>query len=190
MKKSMNKFHSKTVYPWSPIFWRVKSLYESSFPPIERISLVWMIWMALVGKADFLAYFDGDTFCGFSYSLHSTEAYYLFFLAVSEDLHSQGYGKKILAEVAEKAAGRPIFLVIEPLDEEQDNYENRLRRLAFYEKNGYHLTDYLYYENQEVYQVLTNQKEAEITHLEKVAVSIEQTGIRIRVANSKSNHEN
>ncbi|MDO4666995.1 MAG: GNAT family N-acetyltransferase [Streptococcus sp.] len=186
----MTRLTLKTIYPLTPLFWKTKKLYESAFPAIERISLAWMMKISLLKQADFYAYFDGDTFCGFTYSLHSEKAYYLLFLAVSEEIQSQGYGGKIVSEVAKKADDRPVFLVMEPLDQQADNYRQRIRRLAFYEKNGYHLTDYLCYEGQEVYQVLTKQEVIDIAPFEKLAKKIEQTGLTVRIEKLKKNEEN
>lgn len=176
---------TQKIFIFSAYYKRVKLLYEDSFPAIERISWLWMNVMALLGQADFLAYFDGATFAGFSYSLKSREVYYLLFLAVPESNHSQGYGGQILKAVADQATGRPIFLVIEPLDEKAENYDLRLKRLAFYEKNGYRLTDYLYFENEEVYQVLTDKNQDYIWSFEKLAKRIEWSGMKIRVLQQK-----
>ena len=180
-----NPIQTKTIFPFTALFWRVKNLYEASFPVQERISWPWMVWMALLGQADFLAYFDGQDFAGFSYSLRSKTTYYLLFLAIPSQHQSQGYGRQILQEVARRAGQRPIFLVIEPLDESADNYAIRLKRLAFYEKNGYQLTDYIYFENQEVYQVLTNHFPANFQDFERLAKKIELSGMKIRLQREK-----
>ena len=180
-----NPLHTKRIFPFTALFWRVKNLYEASFPVQERISWPWMVWMALLGQADFLAYFDGQDFTGFSYSLRSKTSYYLLFLAIPDQQQSKGYGRKILQEVARRAGCRPIFLVIEPLDESADNYTIRLKRLAFYEKNGYQLTDYIYFENQEVYQVLTNHITADFQEFERLAKKIELSGMKIRLQREK-----
>ncbi|CQR24482.1 putative GCN5-related N-acetyltransferase [Streptococcus varani] len=170
----------------SPHYKKVKKLYEDSFPAVERISWTWMLIMAFFGRSDFLAYFDKGTFAGFSYSLKSKHVYYLLFLAVPSNAHSRGYGGKILKAVAKQAKDRPIFLVIEPLDKNAENYKLRLKRLAFYEKNGYTLTDYLYFENEEVYQVLTNKNEDRIQEFEKLGKYIEWSGMKIRLLKAKN----
>ena len=180
-----NSIQTKTIFPFTPLFWRVKALYESSFPVQERISWPWMVWMALLGQADFLAYYDGQDFAGFSYSLRSKTTYYLLFLAIPSQQQSKGYGRQILQDVARRAGRRPIFLVIEPLDESADNYTIRLKRLAFYEKNGYQLTDYIYFENQEVYQVLTNRISADFQDFKRLAKRIELSGMKIRLQREK-----
>lgn len=166
---------------FSPYSQSVKQLYEDSFPAIERISWTWMILMAFLGQADFFVYLDNQDFVGFSYSLKSKDTYYLLFLAISQELHSKGYGQRILGEVEKQAYGRSIFLVIEPLDEKSENFDLRLKRLAFYQRNGYQLLDYIYYENHEVYQVLGNQAEADIWSFERLAKRIELSGMKIRV---------
>ena len=177
--------HTKRIFPFTALFWLVKNLYEASFPVQERISWPWMVWMALLGQADFLAYFDGQDFAGFSYSLRSQTSYYLLFLAIPSQQQSKGYGRQILQDVARRAGRRPIFLVIEPLDESADNYGQRLKRLAFYEKNGYQLTDYIYFENQEVYQVLTNRISADFQDFKRLAKRIELSGMKIRLQREK-----
>ena len=176
---------TKIIFPFTTLFWCVKTLYEASFPLQERISWPWMVWMALLGQADFLAYFDGQDFAGFSYSLRSKTSYYLLFLAIPAQQQSKGYGRQILQAVARRAGQRPIYLVIEPLDESAENYAIRLKRLAFYEKNGYQLTDYIYFENQEVYQVLTNHISADFQDFERLAKKIELSGMKIRLQKEK-----
>lgn len=180
---------SKKVYPVTREISLAKTLYEESFPEVERLPWWWMVVMALLGQADFLVYFSGNQFCGMTYSLKSKDAYYLLFLAVSPQQQSQGYGTKILSEIATKAGSRPIYLVIEPIDEVAENYQQRLKRLNFYQRNGYYLTDYLYYENQEEYQVLTNGQSVKVTDFEKLAKRIQSSGIHIRVEKMrKINH--
>lgn len=173
------------IFPWSSQLGLVKRLYIDSFPAVERISWIWMLVMVALGQADFLAYFDQGKFAGFSYSLKGKDTYYLLFLAVPEEFHSCGYGSQILKSVGEVAENRSIFLVIEPMEEESENYELRLKRLAFYEKNGYHLTDYIYFENSEVYQVLTDKNPDLIWAFEKLAKRIQWSGMKIRVEKKK-----
>lgn len=172
---------SKKIFPFTTDFSTVKALYEESFPEVERLPWNWLIMMALLRQADFIAYFSDKKFLGFTYSLKSKDAYYLMFLAISPKQQSQGYGTKILSEIANQAANRPVFLVIEPLDERVDNYQQRVRRLDFYSQNGYYLTDYLYYENQEEYQVLMNSQSAKVDDFERLSKKIQSSGIHIRI---------
>lgn len=175
---------SKTISPISSFYPAVKALYKTAFPEAERLPLTWMENLAQTGQADFQAYFDGPTFCGFSYSLKSESCYYLLFLAVAEEQRSKGYGSAILDKVAQEAGQRVRVLVIEPLDQMAINYGQRLRRLAFYQSNGYHLTPHYYYENQEAYQVMASQANflpADLADFASLASLIEGAGVKIRL---------
>lgn len=171
----------RTVRPFSRLFWQVKKLYEDSFPKVERVSLIWMIMMVYLGQADCVAYFSEEKFCGFTYCLKSDEAYYLLFLAVKAQEHSKGYGSQILRAIRREAGQVPIYLVIEPLEEEAENITDRKRRLSFYQRNGFILTDTLYYENQECYQVMVSQPREKLAAFERLAKKIQWSGMRIRV---------
>lgn len=175
------KFHSKKVVPETSLYVETRALYESSFPAIEQVDFDWMTEQASKGTAEHRAYFDGDIFCGFTISLVSERAVYLLFLAVDPGHHSKGYGSKILGEMAEQAGGRPLYLSIEPLDETASNFAQRMKRLSFYERNAYSLTDYLYYEDQEAYQVMTTHPQAPIEDFVELAMRVEGSGMAIRV---------
>ncbi len=85
-----------------------------------------------------MAYFDQEVFVGLTYAICTDNLVYLLFLAVEESKQSQGYGSQILAQVKKEAGVRPCVLTIEPMDEEDaSNRTQRLKRLAFYERNGY-----------------------------------------------------
>lgn len=132
----------------------VRKLYFSSFPKEERLPY----WFLLLRKAEFLAYLDQEKLVGFSYTVKGQSCDFLLFLAVAESHQSQGYGTAILQKVKEKAGKKPLIVTIEPPFEVSENAEQRLRRLAFYEKNGFKLTDHFYQENTEIYQIMTTKQ--------------------------------
>lgn len=137
----------RKVYPFTPTFRQVASLYEAAFPVEERLPLWQLSWNNLKNGQSFLTYFDQEVFIGFTYAICTDNLVYLLFLAVEESKQSQGYGSQILAQVKEEAGGRPCALTIEPMDEEQvSNRGQRLKRLAFYERNGYQLLNHFYFE--------------------------------------------
>lgn len=160
---------------------QVQALYESAFPIEEHLDWQWLLEQVNQDQADFMAYYDGNDFIGFTYSLKSVTSYYLLFLAVSENYRSKGYGTQILSAIANVAGDRPIFLVIEPIEKQVDNFQQRQRRLAFYEHNGYQILPYYYYENDEKYQVVSNQISASLTGFLALAKTIEQSGVMINL---------
>ena len=146
----------RNIYPLTPTFKNVASLYEAAFPVEERLPL----WH--------LAYFDREVFIGLTYSIYTENLVYLLFLAVEESKQSQGYGSQILAQVKKEAGVRPCVLTIEPMDEEAaSNRNQRLKRLAFYERHGYQLLNHFYFEGTERYQILTTDRNLCLADLEQ-----------------------
>ena len=73
--------------PWLP---QVKALYESAFPANERIPIKHLLDDKI--KREFWAFFDGDTFCGFSNSISHGSITNIVYFAVMPELRSRGYG--------------------------------------------------------------------------------------------------
>ena len=58
------------------------------------------------------------------------------------------------AHFRERYGDVPQLLEIEPVVREAGNYQQRVRRLAFYERNGFTVTNMLTHEADQTYQVL------------------------------------
>ena len=158
----------RNIYPLTPTFKKVASLYEAAFPVEERLPLWQLSWNSLKNGQSFLAYFDQGVFIGFTYAICTDNLVYLLFLAVKESKQSQGYGSQILAQVKKKAGVRPCVLTIEPMDEEQvSNRAQRLKRLAFYERNGYQALNHFYFEGTERYQILITDRSLSLDTIEQ-----------------------
>ena len=74
------------------------------------------------------------------------------------------------------------MLTIEPMDEEgASNRNQRLKRLAFYERNGYQLLNHFYFEGSERYQILTTDKSLSLVDLERALAKtfLGRYGIRV-----------
>lgn len=57
-------------------------------------------------------------------------------MATIPEVRGKGYGSKLIDMVRETHPGKRIFLVVEPMDVTSDDYEMRVRRQRFYERNG------------------------------------------------------
>ena len=172
----------RNIYPLTPTFKMVASLYEAAFPVEERLPLWQLSWNSLKNGQSFLAYFDQGVFIGFTYAICTDNLVYLLFLAVEESKQSQGYGSQILAQVKKKAGERPCVLTIEPMDEEQvSNRAQRLKRLAFYKRNGYQALNHFYFEGSERYQILTTDKSLSLVDLERALAKtfLGKHGVRV-----------
>lgn len=115
----------------------IKELYYSAFPKEERSPFGLMKRRAKQGRGRMLAAKDGGEFVGFTYIIENADCAYLFYLAIVPQTRGAGYGSAILAELREMYKGKRLFLARESLDENSDNYEQRVRRHEFYLRNGF-----------------------------------------------------
>ncbi|KXT76147.1 GNAT family N-acetyltransferase [Streptococcus sp. DD12] len=147
----------QTVYPFTKTASRVKELYLGAFPENERFPFVLLEAASLWKGHAFKALYEDDQFVGLVYYCFNQEFFYLLFFAVSPDVQSQGYGGRIMADLKAKAEDRTFILMVEAMEEEADNAHQRKRRIAFYDRHGFSVTDYDYVERGDVYHVLANQ---------------------------------
>lgn len=113
-----------------------RSLYLEAFPEYERAD-----WDALVshsgwGDAELLGLYDGGL-VGISYVIFDETVLFVLYLAVDPSHRGAGAGSEALRIIEDRFSPGRMFLNIEPPDEECDNREQRVRRLAFYERNGF-----------------------------------------------------
>ncbi|MBM7636066.1 GNAT family N-acetyltransferase [Streptococcus saliviloxodontae] len=166
------EIRAQKVYPFSKISKQVKQLYKQAFPPEERLPYSLLMLNSWRKLADWYAFYDGEDFVGLAYVIADEHIYFILFLAVSSHSQSKGYGSAILQKLKEEAGHRPQLLAIEPIDEEAENYDQRLKRLSFYERNGFELTEHLYCEGSEVYQIMVSDKSLDVRSFEELMKKI------------------
>ena len=115
----------------------MKELYTSAFPVNEQIPMPFLLWKAKKAFVDFLAFYDEGQFVGFIYLITNNDLTLVLFVAVNSKIQSKGYGGKIMNHVKILYPNNRIILNIEALDECAGNNEQRIKRRAFYIKNGY-----------------------------------------------------
>ena len=115
----------------------VKRLYVSAFPRCERPPFRLLKSRAKKGLGDFWVATEGETLIGFAYVIPYLDTAYLYYFAVSEGLRGMGYGCGILTELKNIYADKRFYLAREMLDKGADNYGQRVKRRAFYLKNGF-----------------------------------------------------
>lgn len=119
---------------------QVKQLYLQAFPRHERMPWCIFKWMSRRRRCRVTAYFDGETFCGFTHAYKAYGMLFLSYFAVEEGLRGRGYGSQILALLRAQNPDVDIVLNIEPLDADAPNLAQRQQRLAFYRRNGFYDT--------------------------------------------------
>ena len=132
----------------------VKNIYLNSFPKYEQLPW-WLLRFLTVRKGiDITAYYDGELLCGFTYTVAAGNILFVLFFAVENALRGKGYGSAILGYLKENNPEKSVLLNVELLDPSSDNYEERVCRFRFYEKNGFYDTKYDIEEVGGVFRVL------------------------------------
>lgn len=119
-------------------------------------------------RADFTAFYDGSQLVGFTYLIHHQDVHYLLYLAVNDQVRSQGYGSRILQATCCRYPGETVVLDIEQLDPQAANNHQRQRRLRFYRQNGFDLTDRLTPTADVTYQMFSNTSEVDQTKVDRI----------------------
>lgn len=159
--------YKKTYYT------QVNKIYKKSFPVEERyISLSKMIHNS---KTELYCLVDNEIVLGIIYLIHYKDMIFILYLAVNEEIRSKGYGSYLLKWCLKKYKDKKIYLNIEEVKEDFEDYEIRKKRLNFYLKNGFFITNYISNEKFGNFNILSNNLEIDINQyriLDKVVAEI------------------
>ncbi|MFY8282683.1 GNAT family N-acetyltransferase [Pseudoalteromonas sp. SSMSWG5] len=133
---------------------KVIALYKEAFPGAQRIPAWFLRYKLKKGKAGFNILYEADTWIGLIYATEYKDIVFVQFLAISESFRSDGYGSKVMDSMKYMHSGKRIVLNIEELDEQAENYQQRIKRKAFYEKNGFSSSGYIVKEPAERLEML------------------------------------
>lgn len=150
----------------------VEAIYDEAFPPEEKIPI-----QELFAKDDEKEYRmyaltdNGDTVGLMSVILFPGQILYIVFFAIDKNRRGHSYGAKALQLIKEEYADMHITLSVEEPDEAATNSEQRIKRIRFYEREGYILTDIRYEYNHGMYRLMIDNKttEKDIEALKTVA---------------------
>ena len=116
----------------------VVELMRTAFPPEERIHIWILNLLSKKKNVNFNAWYDNQEFCGITYTIESEKMIFLLYFAVNAQQRSKGYGSQIINELKKTAGGREIILNVEKPDKSAGNNVQRVKRIAFYERNGFY----------------------------------------------------
>ena len=125
----------KTITKGFQDYTKFNTLYCSDFPKAERLPIQFLMNQEI--DAALTACYDGETFCGFYSTLTFKDITHILFLAVDDTLRGHGYGSDFLELISQRYPDNRIILDIEAEDPTAPNCEQRIKRKAFYERNGY-----------------------------------------------------
>ncbi len=116
----------------------VRQLYESAFPPEEKKPFSLILKKSDAGSMEILS-IEGDdgSFLGLAIFILYKELALLDYFAISPERRGGGVGTRALALLRTRYTGRHFLLEIEDTDEQDaPNLAERIRRKAFYTRNG------------------------------------------------------
>ncbi|MCH4155458.1 MAG: GNAT family N-acetyltransferase [Muribaculaceae bacterium] len=114
---------------------KVEALYVHSFPSFERAPFAYLV--EPYPQVEFSAFYDADLFVGFVYIVTHSGISYIFYLAVAQEFRGKGYGSAILAQIRATHPSNRIILEIDDVSVKSADAPTRIRRKAFYLRNGY-----------------------------------------------------
>lgn len=133
----------------------MERLYNTAFPADERAPFKWLVRGAKKENVDFLACMSGDEWIGLLYTVNYDDLSYVFYFAVDEKHRRKGCGTAILEAAQERYSGRRLFLAIEEVEKKYDNYDERIKRLHFYENAGFVRTGQKMQEASVIYDLMS-----------------------------------
>lgn len=115
----------------------IKTLYKQAFPLYERTPFSLMLKKAKQGLMELLCITGDDgEFLGLVITGIYKDIVLLSYFAVCADKRGQRIGTTALSLIRERYPGMRLVLEIEDPEEPCDNKEERVRRKAFYQRNG------------------------------------------------------
>lgn len=136
-----HELHFESIQKNEDVLNKVKQIYDLSFPENEKIPFEFLIRASQSESFHFNALMDGDDAVGLMVFLNDETYLYLFFFAIDGSIRSCGYGSKAIQLLKDTYKDLTIFGSVEIPDETSSNYEQRVSRIKFYERNGIYCTD-------------------------------------------------
>ena len=168
---------------------QARALYLTAFPKEER--LPWWILQFNARRRDInlTAFIDGDIFCGFTASVTVESLHFLLFFAIADNQRGKGYGSSILQML--RTEHKTVALNVELLDPSAENYAQRKRRFAFYQRNGFADTRYHVWEVGGKFRVLSTDAVLDVAQYKKIfkKLTLGIWNVKLLPAQSAANNE-
>ena len=120
----------------------LRRLYKQAFPKEERKPYSIMKKKQKEGRMELITLEEDGKFLGLVFTILHKDVVLLDYFAVSPAFRGKGIGSAVLTELQIRYPGKRIILEIEDPEEPCSNREDRIRRKAFYLRNGLTVQDY------------------------------------------------
>lgn len=146
----------------------INKIYKDSFKKNERFSLNLFYFNIILQKSKIYVLENYGKICAFIYLFFYKDMIFVLYLAVDINERDKGYGSKLLSWCLNKYKNKCFFLNIEEVDKKFQDYEIRQKRLEFYLKNNFYLTNYLSINDDSIGNILSNKKDFNISQYKKL----------------------
>lgn len=127
----------KLIPPNKENLTRIKKLYRSAFPRVERKPFRLILRQCEKGEAEIFAIETNDgKFAGLAVTVKYNDIVMLDYFAIHPNARGKGIGSRALQMLKKRYADSRFILEIESIDEPCKNLETRQKRRGFYLRNG------------------------------------------------------
>lgn len=116
---------------------QIQQIYLEAFPKQERKPFALVRHSVRRGRMVLFAQWEGAQLLGFAAVIPFEDLVMVDYLAVSKQARGKGTGSQLMQQVCGHYADKKVVLLIERLDEQADNAQQRIARRRFYLKNGF-----------------------------------------------------
>lgn len=123
--------------------YKIKEIYMESFSKENRFSFFMLIFNLLLKKSENYVLKENNEIVAFLYVIIYQNQRFILYLAVKENKRNDKLGTYLLSWYVGNNKNCDIYLNIDEVNSKFDDYFIRQKRLDFYLRNGFYLTDYL-----------------------------------------------
>jgi len=117
-----------------------KQIYEDTFPPDERRSWLQMASLFVNPQFCMSEIYLKQEFIGFIAVWNLEDFRFIEHFAILDSLRGKGYGSQVLNYILSQKTS-PVILEVEKMTSDLS-----MKRISFYEKLGFHLSDFEYFQ--------------------------------------------
>lgn len=145
----------------------VTQIYHNAFKKSNRFSIFKLLFNSFKKNADIHLLLSKNSIKAFLYTINYENMSFILYLAVKQGERDKGYGSYLLKWYL-KDNSKIVFANIDEIDTKFSDNENRIKRLNFYIKNGFHLTKYLSVGSNSRGHIITNKESININEYIKL----------------------
>lgn len=147
---------------------KVSKIYKQSFPKEERFSFLLLYFNCIRKNSNLFVYEINHQIQGFIYLIFYQNMIFILYLAIDKNHRKQKYGSKLLNWCQNYFSNVTFYLNIEEINPEFLDIEIRKKRLHFYLKNHFYLSEYLSIEKGGNFNILSSSKIIDIDQYKKL----------------------